>query len=102
MRVDNRAHDGPVKTLSHLTRKVIKFHSQSWIKDWPALTAPILLFALLPAITLFIGAGLILGIMRVINSDLSRITTLLLQYGIFGRGVVFPLGTASWVELLTC
>jgi len=64
-------------------------------KSWPSLTAPALLLLFLPGFFLFFGAGLILSVMNVIYKDVSRLTTILLQYGIFVSGVIFPLGNSD-------
>jgi homopolymeric O-antigen transport system permease protein len=64
-------------------------------KSWPNLTAPALLLVFLPGFLLFFGTGLILSIMNVIYKDVSRLTTILLQYGIFVSGVIFPLGNSE-------
>lgn len=64
-------------------------------KSWPTLAAPALLLLFLPGFFLFFGAGLILSVMNVIYKDVSRLTTILLQYGIFVSGVIFPLGNSE-------
>jgi lipopolysaccharide transport system permease protein len=61
-------------------------------KSWPTLQALLLPITLLPAILLFIGAGLFLSILNVIYNDVSRVITIALQYGLFVSGVLFPIG----------
>ncbi len=61
--------------------------TQSW-PTWQALLLPLVV---LPAFLLFIGAGLLLGILNVIYKDVSRVVNIVLQYGIFISGVIFPL-----------
>ena len=60
-------------------------------KSWPSWQALYLPLVLLPAFLLFIGAGLLLGILNVIYKDVSRVVNIVLQYGIFVSGVIFPL-----------
>lgn len=60
-------------------------------QSWPTLQVLLLPLVLLPAILLFIGAGLFLAILNVIYSDVSRVVTIVLQYGLFVSGVLFPL-----------
>tara|TARA_B100001287_G_scaffold29419_1_gene21008 strand:- start:41 stop:895 length:855 start_codon:yes stop_codon:yes gene_type:complete len=59
-------------------------------QSWPAWSALLLPLLLLPALMLFIGVGLLLGILNVIYKDISRVVTISLQYGIFISGVIFP------------
>ena len=61
--------------------------TQSW-PTWQSLMLPVALF---PALLLFTGVGLFLGILNVIYNDVSRIVNIVLQYGIFVSGVIFPL-----------
>lgn len=60
---------------------------KSW-PEWSALFLPIILF---PAFALFIGVGLMIGIINVIYLDFSRVINIVLQYGIFISGVLFPI-----------
>jgi homopolymeric O-antigen transport system permease protein len=66
---------------------VVVATTQSW-PTWQGLMLPVALF---PALLLFVGVGLLLGILNVIYNDVSRVVTILLQYGIFVSGVIFPL-----------
>jgi len=59
--------------------------------SWPVWTALALPLILLPAILLFIGVGLLFGILNVIYKDVSRVVIIFLQYGIFVSGVIFPI-----------
>lgn len=65
--------------------------------QWTILLAPI---ALVPAILLFLGLGLILGVANVIYSDVGRVTGVILQYGIFVSGVIFPVASLPFSEIL--
>jgi len=64
-------------------------------KSWPSMTSPALFLVFIPAFFLFFGSGLILSILNVVYKDISRVTTILLTYGLFVSGVIFPLGTSS-------
>lgn len=70
--------------------------SQSW-PTWQALLLP---FVLLPACLLFVGAGLLLGILNVIYNDVSRVVNIMLMYGIFVSGVIFPLSDIGLLSKL--
>lgn len=59
--------------------------------SWPKWTALLLPIIILPAFLLFVGAGLLLGMLNVIYRDVSRVVNIALQYGIFVSGVIFPL-----------
>ena len=60
-------------------------------QSWPTLLGLMLPFTLLPALFLFIGIGVFLGILNVIYNDVLRVVNIILQYGIFVSGVIFPL-----------
>jgi len=64
-------------------------------KSWPEITAPGLFLVFIPGFFLFFGSGLILSILNVVYKDISRVTTILLTYGLFVSGVIFPLGTST-------
>jgi lipopolysaccharide transport system permease protein len=64
---------------------------------WTALLIPA---ALLPAILLFFGLGLILGVANVIYADVGRVTGIALQYGIFVSGVIFPVAVLPFSDIL--
>ena len=59
-------------------------------QSWPAWSAMLLPLLLLPAIILFVGMGLLLGILNVIYNDVSRVVTIGLQYTIFFFCFIFP------------
>ena len=59
-------------------------------QSWPAWSALLLPLLLLPALMLFVGLGLLLGMLNVIYKDVSRVVNIGLQYGIFISGVIFP------------
>ena len=60
-------------------------------QSWPTAQGLMLPFMLLPALFLFTGIGVMLGILNVIYNDVSRVVNIILQYGIFVSGVIFPL-----------
>lgn len=60
-------------------------------QSWPTAQGLMLPFMLLPALFLFTGIGVMLGILNVIYNDVSRVVNIVLQYGIFVSGVIFPL-----------
>ena len=60
-------------------------------QSWPTAQGLMLPFTLLPALFLFTGIGVMLGILNVIYNDVSRAVNIILQYGIFVSGVIFPL-----------
>ena len=60
-------------------------------QSWPTTQGLLLPFTLLPALFLFAGIGVMLGILNVIYNDVSRVVNIILQYGIFVSGVIFPL-----------
>jgi lipopolysaccharide transport system permease protein len=64
---------------------------------WTVLLVP---FALLPAMMLFFGLGLILGVANVIYADVGRVTGIIIQYGIFVSGVIFPVALLPFSEIL--
>lgn len=66
---------------------IVSLATQSW-PNWKIAFLPL---ALAPAFSLFGGLGLLLSLLNVIYKDVSRVTTIILQYGIFVSGVLFPL-----------
>lgn len=84
-------------TLVRLTFVIIVvIVTQSW-PAWLAIGLPVIL---LPAFLLFIGSGLLLGILNVIYKDVSRVVNIVLQYGIFVSGVIFPLYDIGILSIL--
>ena len=63
----------------------------AFTQSWPTVQGLMLPFTLLPALFLFTGTGVMLGILNVIYNDVSRVVNIILQYGIFVSGVIFPL-----------
>ncbi|MBD3646463.1 MAG: ABC transporter permease [Pseudomonadales bacterium] len=55
---------------------------------------------LVPAVLLSLGTGLILGIANLIYSDVGRVTGIFIQYGLFISGVIFPLSSLPFSEIL--
>jgi len=68
--------------------------------SWPTWLSPLVFLLFLPGFFLFFGAGLILSIMNVIYKDVARLVTIILQYGIFVSGVIFPLGSSEIIKTL--
>lgn len=63
--------------------------------SYPVVQAVLLLPLLLPAMMLFMGAGLLLGILNIVYTDVSRVVAIVLQYGVFISGVLFPLHSSG-------
>ena len=82
-----------------LIRMILVLCIMVLMKSWPTWWAPSLFFIFIPGFFLFFGAGLILSIWNVIYRDVSRIVMILLQYGIFVSGVIFPLGSSDLAVL---
>lgn len=57
----------------------------------PSPLAPAALIVVGIAVLSFFGVGLLLSILNIIYPDVQRVTGVLLQYGIFLSGVIFPL-----------
>jgi lipopolysaccharide transport system permease protein len=57
----------------------------------PALTTPLAIVVLLLAMLFFFGLGLVLSMINVVNHDVGRVVGILLAYGIFISGVIFPI-----------
>lgn len=64
---------------------------------WSAVLLPVVL---VPAILFFFGIGLILAMANVIYADVGRVTMIVLQYGIFLSGVIFPVSSLPFSEIL--
>ena len=65
---------------------------------WSAMLMPIVL---VPAVLLFLGLGLVLAMANVIYADVGRITMIVLQYGIFISGVIFPVASLPFSDMLS-
>lgn len=70
-------------------------------QSWPTIFSPLLFFFFAAAFFLFFGIGLVLSILNVIYKDVSRIVNIVLQYGLFVSGVIFPLGESDWAIFLS-
>ncbi len=66
------------------------------IPEWQFVLMPLVL---IPAMLLFIGSGLLLGVLNVIYKDVSRVVSIALQYGIFVSGVIFPLNSIGFLSV---
>lgn len=66
----------------------------------PAMMSPAALVVLLAGTAFFFGIGLCLSMVNFVFPDTGRITSLILQYGIFVSGVFFPLSMLPGSELL--
>lgn len=66
----------------------------------PAPHLPYLALAVLAGLIFCLSLGLILSIFNMIYPDVDRITTIILQYGIFLSGVIFPLSTLGSLSIL--
>lgn len=62
-------------------------------KSFPAASAPLFLVVMLAAMTFSLSIGFLLSILNVIYPDIERVTTIILRYGIFLSGVIFPLSS---------
>ena len=69
-------------------------------QSWPTWQGILLPLVLLPAFLLFVGTGLLLGILNVIYNDVSRVVNIMLMYGIFVSGVIFPLYDSGLLSTL--
>lgn len=64
-------------------------------KSWPTPSSPFIFLILVPAFLLFFGVGLILSVLNVVYQDIARVVTIILTYGIFISGVIFPMGNSE-------
>jgi len=71
-----------------------------YFQHWPHLNILGLGASLFVGITFSLSFGLILSIFNVIVPDVSRVVTIVLQYGIFMSGVIFPLGSMGGLVIL--
>ena len=58
---------------------------------WPHPLAPLVIPVLIISLTLFLGFGLLVSIINIVAPDAERVVAVVLQYGIFVSGVIFPL-----------
>jgi len=84
-------------TLVRLSLVIVVVASTSSWPTWQALFLPLVL---LPAFLLFIGVGLLLSVLNIIYNDVSPVVNIVLQYGIFISGVIFPLYDVGLISTL--
>ena len=78
-----------------LVTLMVVFYSQ-----WPQLNVFGFMTALLVGMVFSLSAGLVLAIFNVIVPDVSRVVTIILQYGIFMSGVIFPMSSMGPLAVL--
>src|SRR5690606_29008948 len=61
--------------------------------SWPVPSAPLALLVMLSGVIFCLGLGLTLSVLNAVYPDISQIVTILLQYGIFLSGVIFPVSS---------
>lgn len=69
----------------------------------PAPTIALAVLALAIGLLFSLGLGLILAMFNIVVPDVDRIVGIVLQYGLFVSGVIFPLGSIpalSWLEFV--
>ena len=71
-----------------------------YFAQWPHLNIFGFAGALLVGMVFSLSLGLILAVFNVIIPDTSRVVTILLQYGIFMSGVIFPLTSLGGLVVL--
>lgn len=64
-----------------------------WFGPLPLVHLPFLILTLLAGLAFCLSIGLILSIFNMIFPDIDRLTGIVLQYGIFMSGVIFPVST---------
>lgn len=69
-------------------------------RHWPAIIAPLALLPLLAAMIFCFSLGLLLSIFNVIYQDVEQVVRILLQYGIFLSGVIFPVSSLGPLAVL--
>ncbi len=68
--------------------------------SWPGILLPPGLAVAASAVVFCFGLGLFLGILCVVVPDVDRLTTIILQYGLFLSGVIFPLSALGPLRVL--
>ena len=68
------------------------------MSSYPVVTAPAVILIFISSFFLFFGSGLILAVLNIINKDIERVVRIILQYGVFVSGVIFPLGTGPFFD----
>lgn len=71
-----------------------------WFGPVPKVNAPFLILALFSGMGFCLALGLILSIFNMIYPDVDRLTNIILQYGIFMSGVIFPVSTMGPLAVL--
>lgn len=69
-------------------------------RSWPALTAPLLIPVAIIAATFGLSLGVFLSILNAVSPDIERLVTIVLQYGIFLSGVIFPVSSLGPLGVL--
>jgi len=77
------------ETLLRFAVVAVVFGFFQGIPHWHALAAPFLIFF---GALLFLSFGLLLALFNLAFRDIANIVTIVLTYGIFFSGVIFPLG----------
>ena len=67
---------------------------------WPKSTAILAIAVFTSAALTFIGLGLLLAVANIVTPDIERIVTIVLQYGLFISGVIFPLSSFGPLAIL--
>ncbi|HCN91968.1 ABC transporter permease [Hyphomonas sp. UBA5107] len=68
--------------------------------QWPQLNIVPFLLSLVTGLAFCLALGLTLAIFNVIYPDVDRITNIVLQYGLFLSGVIFPVATLGPLSVL--
>ena len=72
-----------------------------FMKIIPSALGPLVLGVFFAGFFLFFGAGLILSVLNAIYKDFARVTDIILRYGLFLSGVIFPIGKSDLAVLLS-
>lgn len=70
--------------------------------QWPKPAFGVLVIGVMSSALFCFSLGLILSIFNAVYSDVERVTNIVLQYGIFVSGVIFPIssmGPLAWLEI---
>lgn len=70
------------------------------MRHWPALTSPLVIPVALIASIFALSLGVFLSILNVVSPDIERVVTIVLQYGIFLSGVIFPVSSLGPLGVL--
>lgn len=69
------------------------------LHGWPEPLAILSIAAILLALPMFIGLGLILGVFNAMNRDVGLVVTVVSRYGLFISGAIFPLAAVAPPEI---